>query len=420
MDRFIVRGGEKLYGKPQIYSAKNSVLPIISASILSEGKTEIDDCPKINDVDVMSEIIASLGGSVSFRGTSLCLDTTNVCEWRMPCDLTKKIRASLFTVGALLARFGCASICRSGGCNIGERPIDIHIEAFRNLGVDVCEGEHVTFRQNKTVGGKVKLRYPSVGATESVMMFATKLKGETVIENAAAEPEIKDLQNYLNLLGAKVSGAGSPVIKIDGGFPLKTESVCFLPSKDRIEAGTFLLSGVACGGEMEFYREDLKNLDATLKILSNNACKIRPKNDKIINVEFHSPKSGFGKVDAMPYPAFPTDLQPQLVACSCFANGVTVVEDKVFPDRFGYVGELLKTGADVTRRGNMCAVVGGKELSGATMDAGDLRGGVALLIAALGAKGKSEILNVKHIDRGYCSLEETFRTLGANVERVTL
>ncbi len=266
MDRFIVRGGEKLYGKPQIYSAKNSVLPIISASILSEGKTEIDDCPKINDVDVMSEIIASLGGSVSFRGTSLCLDTTNVCEWRMPCDLTKKIRASLFTVGALLARFGCASICRSGGCNIGERPIDIHIEAFRNLGVDVCEGEHVTFRQNKTVGGKVKLRYPSVGATESVMMFATKLKGETVIENAAAEPEIKDLQNYLNLLGAKVSGAGSPVIKIDGGFPLKTESVCFLPSKDRIEAGTFLLSGVACGGEMEFYREDLKNLDATLKI----------------------------------------------------------------------------------------------------------------------------------------------------------
>ena len=252
------------------------------------------------------------------------------------------------------------------------------------------------------------------------MMFATKLKGETIIENAAAEPEIKDLQNYLNLLGAKVSGAGSSVVKIDGGFPLKTESVEFLPSKDRIEAGTFLLLGVACGGEMEFSREDLKNLDATLKILSNNACKIRPKNDKIVNVEFLSQKSGFGKVDAMPYPAFPTDLQPQLVACSCFADGVTVVEDKVFPDRFGYVKELVKTGADVTVRGNMCAVVGGKELFGATMDACDLRGGAALLIAALGAKGKSEILNVRHIDRGYCSLEKTFRALGANVERVTL
>ena len=159
MDRFIVRGGEKLYGKPQICSAKNSVLPIISATILSEGKTYIADCPKISDVAVMSEIVTSLGGFASFRGSSLCLDTCNVCEWRMPCDLTKKIRASLFTVGALLARFGCASICRSGGCNIGERPIDIHIEAFRTLGVDVREGENVTFKQNKTVGGKVRLRY---------------------------------------------------------------------------------------------------------------------------------------------------------------------------------------------------------------------------------------------------------------------
>ena len=418
MDRFTVSGGNKLYGTPRIHAAKNSVLPIVAASALCEGKTIITDCPDIYDVLIMGEIIKSLGGKAAFANGTLLIDTENLRDWRMPCGLTQKIRASLFTVGALLARFGCASVCKPGGCNIGNRPIDIHIDAFRSLGVDVTEGENVLFKKNAESGGKVRLRYPSVGATESVMTFATSLKGVTVIENAAREPEIIDLQNYLNLLGAKVSGAGDSVIEVDGGYPLKNREITFKPSKDRIEAGTFLFAGAVCGGELTFFNEDLSNLDATLKILSNNACKIRPKNDRIVSVEFHTPYDGFGKIDAMPYPMFPTDLQPQLAAAACFARGVTAIEDKVFPDRFGYVYELEKFGADITRRDNLCVVVGKGELCGARAIAGDLRGGAALLIAALGADGVSEILNAEHIDRGYSFVENNFNSLGAKIKRV--
>lgn len=420
MDRFIVYGGQKLYGTPCIHAAKNSVLPIMAASIVADGKTRVENCPDIYDVSVMSDIIDALGGKTFRHDNALEIDTSGVCDWRLPSEHTQKIRASLFTVGALLARFGCAEVSRTGGCAIGDRPIDIHIDAFRSLGVDVAEGESVTFRKNRIDGGCVKLRYPSVGATESVMIFATSLNGVTTIENAAREPEIVDLQNYLNKLGGKVVGAGTSVVTVEGGFTLKTYGIDFLPSKDRIETGTFLFAGAACGGELQFFNEDLMNLDATLKILSNNACKIRPKNDKMINVEFLSPYNGFGKVSAMPYPAFPTDLQPQLAAAACFADGLTVVEDRVFPNRFGYLCELKKLGADVSGVGNMCVVVGNGRLHGATISAGDLRGGAALLIAAVGAEGRSEILNAYHIDRGYSSVETNFRSLGAKVERVTL
>ncbi len=420
MDRFIINGGNPLYGIPEISAAKNSALPILAASVALCGKTHIKNCPEICDVAVMADIIENMGGKTVFRSNELTIDAIGLKTWRLPCELTKKIRASLFIVGALLTRFGAAEICRAGGCDIGDRPIDIHIDALRALGADVEEGETVKFKKKKTGGGKVKLRYPSVGATENAMLYAAGLKGESVIENAAKEPEIVDLQNFLNLLGVKVSGAGGERITVCGDGRRETGEVYFEPSKDRIEAGTFLLAGAICGGEMQFETRDLCNLTAVSKILSNNACKIRPKNDKIVCVEYCGLKKGFGKVVVSPYPGFPTDLQPQLVAAASFARGVTVVEETVFPKRFNYVEELLKTGADISVGGNLCAVNGKAGLVGASMVAGDLRGGAALALAALGADGRSQILGVNHIDRGYFAFEKKLRALGADVSRVSV
>ena len=420
MDRFIINGGNPLCGTPEISAAKNSALPILAASVVLCGKTHIKNCPEICDVAVMADIIENMGGKTVFKGNELTIDASGLKTWGLPCELTKKIRASLFIVGALLTRFGAAEICRAGGCDIGDRPIDIHIDALRALGADVEEGETVKFKKKKTTGGRVRLRYPSVGATENAMLYAAGLKGESVIENAAREPEIVDLQNFLNLLGVKVSGAGGERITVCGDGRRETGEVYFEPSKDRIEAGTFLLAGAICGGEMQFEARDLCNLTAVSKILSNNACKIRPKNDKIVCVEYCGLKKGFGKVVVSPYPGFPTDLQPQLVAAASFARGVTVVEETVFPKRFNYVEELLKTGADISVGGNLCAVNGKAGLVGATMVAGDLRGGAALAIAALGADGRSQILGVNHIDRGYFAFEKKLRALGADVSRVSV
>ena len=420
MDRFIINGGNSLFGSPIISAAKNSVLPIIAASVMLCGKTPINNCPEIDDVFVMSDIISRLGGKTEFDTTGLTIDAADLKKWVLPCELTSKIRASLFVVGGLLTRFGCAEICKAGGCNIGERPMDIHISAFRQLGVDVYEGETVTFRKKTDKGGKVRLRYPSVGATENIMIFAAGLNGETTIENAAREPEIIDLQNYLKSLGVNVSGAGGDCIVINGCERKEVGEVYFTPSKDRIEAGTFLFAGAICGGEMEFGREDLRDLTAVKKILVNNACKIRSKNDKIEVVEFCGKNRGYGKVVVNPYPAFPTDLQPQLVASSCLARGVTVVEENVFPERFGYCSELLKMGADISIGKNLCAVNGVKTLVGTTLIATDLRGGAALTVAALGAEGRSQILGIHHIDRGYNAFDRKLRLLGADVTRITI
>lgn len=420
MERFIVEGGRKLYGKPQISSAKNSVLPLIAASILRNGKTIIENCPRLCDVSTMCDIIKSIGGKCFFEKNSLIIDTGGVKSWNLPCELTVKIRASFFTVGALLSRFGAASVCRPGGCDLGDRPIDIHIQAFRDLGVDVKDGEIISFKKKRNDGGKIKLKYPSVGATENLIMYAVSLKGETVIENAAREPEIIDLQNYLNLIGANVRGAGSSVITVNEGCLQNGGTVVYSPFSDRIEAGTFLFAGAICGGELSFYKTDLFNLVEPLKILSNNACKITPINDKIVSVSFNERMNGYGKIIIAPFPSFPTDLQPQLVASACYANGLTVVEERVFPKRFAYVDELTKIGADIVTRSEICVVSGKTELSGAKMSAAELRGGAALLIAALGAKGKSEILNIQHIDRGYYAVEKKLQALGASVNRVIL
>lgn len=420
MERFEIVGGQKLYGEVGISGAKNSVLPLIAASILSEGKTHIRNCPKIYDVEVMTEIIRSLGGKAYFDGNTLILDTADLNGSELPEKLTGQIRASLFTVGPLLTRFGKAAMCLPGGCNIGKRPIDIHVAALREIGVGVTYGEYTTFRRYELEGKRVVLRFPSVGATENLMMASVKSRGITYIVNCAKEPEIIDLQNYLNLIGAKISGAGTDVITVEGVEKLYSAEVEFTPSPDRIEAGTFIFLGAACGGELEFSVPSLRNSLFIAKIVGNNACKIIQKDDKIYILKFIRPKKGFGKIVTSPYPGFPTDLQPQLVACASVADGMTVVEDSVFPERFGYVKELKKTGADLSVYANACVAVGRKTITGTCMSAADLRGGAAMVITALAAEGKSIVGGIGHIDRGYDRIDEKLRKIGAKVARIEI
>lgn len=419
MERFVINGGKKLYGKVKIRSAKNSVLPLIAASIMNEGTTYIRNCPKIRDVLTMAKIFGRLGGTYYFDEDTLVLNAENLRSFVLPEDLTGEIRASVFMTGALISRFGFAEIIRPGGCNIGARPIDIHIEALKGLKVGVTEGERVTFDGTKACSANITLRYPSVGATENAVMAAVRLKGTTTIHNCAEEPEIIDLQNYLNMLGAKVKGAGGRTITIEGVEKLKRGEIEFTPRRDRIEAGTYILCGVCVGGEIEFDGLKIEESLRLFKIIGRNACKIYRKDDKIHNVKFYKGTDGFGKITAEPYPGFPTDLQPQMTAAACFARGLTVVEDKVFPSRFSYAEELKKMGADLRVLENVCIVSGGK-LHGAVVSANDLRGGAALCAAALGAEGKTTVLNVSHIDRGYESLDGSLKALGADITREIL
>ena len=263
------------------------------------------------------------------------------------------------------------------------------------------------------------MRYPSVGATENAIMASVTLSGTTVIENCAEEPEIEDLQNYLNLLGGKVRGAGTRVITVEGVDEIGGKEIEFTPRPDRIEAGTFLLCGAATGGTIEFDGLILKESLPVCKILARNACKIYAKDDKIYCVEFYAPNRGFGKITAMPYPFFPTDLQPQLTAAACLSKGLTVVEDRVFPSRFSYAAELRKMGAELRVLENVC-IAEGRNLHGAVVSAGDLRGGAALCIAALGAEGTSCVLNASHIERGYENFDLKLRALGADIKKTDL
>lgn len=419
MERFVINGGKKLYGKVKIRSAKNSVLPLIAASMMNDGVTYIRNCPKIRDVLTMTEIFGRLGGTYYFDDDTLVLNAKNLRSFVLPENLTGEIRASVFMTGALISRFGMAEIIKPGGCNIGMRPIDIHINALKSLNIAVTESEKITFDGTKASSGSIMLRYPSVGATENAVMAAVRLKGTTVIYNCAKEPEISDLQNYLNMLGANVRGAGSGTITIEGVEKLKNNEIVFTPCRDRIEVGTYLLCGVCAGGEIEFDGLKIEESLCLFKIIGRNACKIYRKDDKIHNVIFYKGAEGFGKINAEPYPGFPTDLQPQITAAACFMKGLTVVEDKVFRSRFSYAEELKKMGADLRVLENVCIVSGGK-LHGATVSANDLRGGAALSAAALGADGKTTVLNVFHIDRGYENFDGNLKNLGADITREIL
>lgn len=418
MDKYIIDGGEKLYGKVEVQRAKNTVLPLLAASVLTDEQVKIRGVPTITDVENMIRILSEVGCKIRRQKDCAVIDSSNAVSHEIPQRLTKELRSSVFMLGSVLTRFRRAKISYPGGCDIGLRPIDLHLSGLKRLGVEIVEeGGYIDCRADKLVGAEILLDFPSVGATENIILAAVKAEGVTVIRNAAKEPEIIDLQNFLNAMGARVRGAGGGTVVIEG--VKKLHGVEYTPIGDRIEAGTFLIATACCGGEIETSGVSAENIAALLHKLRENGCKIHTKNDKII-LRSDKRLRAVDLVETMPFPGFPTDLQAQYSTLCCTARGTTLVVENLFETRYKYVGELKRMGADVTVRGRTAVIRGVEKLHGARVTAGDLRGGAALVVAALGAEGQSDVVDLSHIDRGYADFEYKLKKLGAKIRRVKI
>lgn len=415
MEKFVIEGGRPLYGEIEIQSAKNAVLPLLAASVLTEERIVIHNCPRITDVLNMAQILEELGCRTSFTDGALTVDPSDAANHEIPAALAKELRSSVFMLGSVLSRFGRARIAYPGGCDIGLRPIDLHLGGLRRLGVRIEEeGGYINCTCGKMRGADIVLGCPSVGATENIMLAAVKAEGTTVIRNAAKEPEIADLQNFVNRMGGRISGGGSSTVIVEGVKSLHGAE--YTPVSDRIEAGTFLIASAMCGGELALKNARAENLSALLDKLREISCKIHAIDDKIYiksGARF-SPKL----IETSPYPGFPTDLQAPMTALACICGGSTVVVENLFETRFKHVSELIRMGADITVRGRSAFVRGVSRLHGADVCAGDLRGGAALALAAVSAEGRSTVTDLRHIDRGYSEFEYKLRGAGARIRRV--
>ncbi len=418
MDKFMIDGGNKLYGKVDIQGAKNAVLPLLAASVLTDEQVKIRGVPAISDVENMLRILSELGCKIQRTKDCAIIDGSNAVSHEIPARLTKELRSSVFMLGSVLSRFHKAQISYPGGCDIGLRPIDLHLFGLKRLGVKIIEENgYITCEADKLKGADILLDFPSVGATENIILAAVKADGVTVIRNAAKEPEIIDLQNFLNRMGARVAGAGGDTVVIEGVDRLR--GVEYTPIGDRIEAGTFLVAAAMCGGEIEVNGVNFENIAALLHKLRENGCKIHIKNDKIY-LRSDGTLKAVDLVETMPFPGFPTDLQAQYATLCCVAEGTTLVVENLFETRFKYAAELKRMGADITVRGRTAVIRGVKRLHGACVTAGDLRGGAALVLAGLVAEGQSNVLDLSHVDRGYAEFEYKLRLLGAQIRRIRI
>ena len=418
MEKYIINGGNKLYGNVEIQSAKNSVLPILAASVLTDEKVTLVNVPHISDVRNMVNILSCLGCKAVYDGNNIIIDSSSADCFEIPSALAHELRSSVFLLGSVISRFRSAKIAYPGGCDIGLRPVDLHLTGLKRLGVKITKKNgYILCKCDKLSGNEIMLDCPSVGATENIMLAAVKAEGVTVIKNAAREAEIEDLQNFLNLIGAKVAGAGSGTIVIEG---VKSLSGCeYKPIPDRIEAGTFLIGAAMCGGEITAEGVYPENISSLIHKLTENGCKIRIDNDKIV-LENHRKLTSVKTIETQPYPGFPTDLQAQITALCCICRGQSIITENLFETRFKYVPELRRMGADVTVINRNAFVRGVEHFRGATVVAHDLRGGAALVSAGLAADGRSEVLDISHIDRGYGSLEYKLRKLGGDIVRVSV
>ncbi len=418
MDKLIIDGGNRLYGSVRVQSAKNTVLPLLAASVLTDEQVTIRGIPKINDVANMLHILAEVGCEIKRQDDCAIIDSSNAVSHEIPARLTKELRSSVFMLGSVLTRFRRAKISYPGGCDIGLRPIDLHLSGLKRLGVQITEEDgYICCTADRLIGAEILLDFPSVGATENIVLAAVKADGVTVLRNAAKEPEIVDLQNFLNAMGANVCGAGGGTIVVKGVKRL--HGVDYMPIGDRIEAGTYLIAAASCGGEIETDGVPAENIAALLHKLRENGCKIHTKNDKI-HLSNENRLRAVDIVETMPFPGFPTDLQAQYAALSATADGTTLIAENLFETRYRYAAELKRMGADITVRDRTAIVRGVEKLRGACVTASDLRGGAALVIAALKAEGQSQIFDLFHVDRGYENLEGKLRRLGARVRRVRI
>ena len=418
MNALRIRGGKRLEGEWRIHSAKNAVLPILAASILSREETVLTGCPQLSDVDYMGEILKTLGCKVTCANGNIAVNPDSLCSWEMPDALSKKIRSSIFMLGPIVARFRKATVTFPGGCEIGLRPIDLHLSGLRQLGVVVAEEGGVIHCDGKNMrAGTVHFDYPSVGATENVMMAAVLLRGKTVVHNAAREPEIVDLERFLNRMGAKVTGAGTHTIEIEGAEQL--HGVVYQPMPDRIVAGTLLAAAAATGGSIRLDNTPVQDMYAIFQKLREMGCVLDIKADQ---ARLQAPQRlhAFDLLQTQPYPGFPTDMQVQMLALAAAAKGTSVVVENVFENRFTHAGDLNRMGAQVMVKGRTAIVKGAEKLFGARVCARDLRGGAALAIAGLRAEGETIIEHAELIDRGYDHLERMLSALGADACRVEL
>lgn len=415
MSRLIVTGGSRLCGTYRVPGAKNAVLPILAACLLTEEPVLLMDCPKLLDVEHMLAILETLGVRSEWRGNSIFLDPSDAKGYEMPAHLSKEIRSSIFMLGPLLARFGKAHCTFPGGCEIGNRPIDLHLSGLAALNVRIAEeGGSILCDGEQMRAAEIHLDYPSVGATENLMMAAVAAEGETVINNAAREPEILDLQSFLNELGYPISGAGTSTVVIQGGGRGHAAQYRIMP--DRIVAGTLLCAAAITGGIVELTNIRPSDMGPILAKLRETGCEIDLRKDA---VALKGPERlrELNLVETHPHPGFPTDMQAQLFSLCSVAEGTSIIVENVFENRFKHAAELARMGGQSVIKDRTAIVRGVKELTGAEVFARDLRGGAALCLAALCARGESIIHNAEVIDRGYEHIEIMLSELGANIRR---
>lgn len=417
MSRLLIEGKRRLSGEVVVQGAKNSVLPILAATILCSGQCILHNCPDILDVDISLEILRYLGVSVKKFKNDIVVDTSNIRRFDVPDFLMKEMRSSIIFLGPLLGRFGKAEMFMPGGCELGPRPVDLHLKFLKSLGVSVDEfkGNICCCVKNRIRGRQLLLPSPSVGATENIMLAAVLGEGSTIINNAAREPEICDLAAFLNACGAKIYGAGDSTVVVEGVKNLGGAEYTIMP--DRIAATTFMAAGAITHGELLLRGVNYKHLLSTMDIFRKIGCELS-YNDTQIYLKAPARLRAVKKIVTEPYPYFPTDSQAIIMSVLSKANGTSVFEERVFPKRYKHVPELKKMGADITVESNMAFVKGIFDLRGAKLCGQDLRGTAALVVAALGAEGVSEISGLRHLDRGYERLEEKLANLGAKIKRV--
>lgn len=414
MSTYIINGGSKLEGEVFVSGSKNASLPILAATVLNNGITKLYNVPNIHDTKVMLEILKYLGCKVKRNSDKIVIDARNIKHYEIPEELMRKMRSSVILAGALIGRFRKAEFSCPGGCDIGARPIDLHLKAFENLGINISEDTgYIRCKCDTIVAGKIHLDFPSVGATENAILASVLVNGTTTILNAAMEPEIIDLQNFLNKLGAKIKGAGTSQIVIKGVSRLQDSGYKVMP--DRIEAGTLLCAGAVTGGKVLLKNVIPNHLIPVLEKLEECGCKLEVKKEEIL---LQAPKKLKAiEIKTMPYPGFPTDMQAVFGGMMVSAKGTSVIIENIFENRYKYLAELKRMGAKFQIEGRTAIIKGVRKLSGTNVEATDLRGGAALVLAGLSAKGKTRVNNIEYILRGYENLDVKLNSLGAKITK---
>ncbi len=418
MEKLVVTGGNRLNGEVNISGAKNAVLPILAATVIGGNESTLFNVPNLRDVEIMEEILLSLGCQVKYIGDIMWIDSKPLNKIEIPDELVREMRSSIIFMGSMLARTGEVKISYPGGCEIGPRPIDMHLKALKELGAEIEESHgFIHCRTKGLIGTEIQLDYPSVGATENIILASVKAKGTTIIRNAAREPEIIDLQLYLNSAGAKVKGAGTSVIIIEGVEKLKDVNHNTMP--DRIVAGTYMVASAITEGEIIVRNVVIDHLQAISAKLREAGCLIYT-DEKSLKIVGPKKISSIETIQTLPYPGFPTDMQAQMMALLSIATGTSIITETVFENRFKHAEELIRMGANIKTFGRIAVIKGVKDLTGAKTAAKDLRGGAALVLAGLAAKGETTIENVYHIKRGYENFHLGLKNLGADIELVEI